>query len=201
MYRIHLSEDQLQELKRRTARRATAPRTRDRFEMVRLSHAGWSIPRIARHLRIYEEQVRYWVKRFLTGGFEALPDQPHLGQKSALTPEILVAVKEELRKGQRIWTAQEIADWIAQNHGVRRSARQARRMLRRVKVSYKRTHRHLKHKQKPAEVAAKKAELAALEKRGIGSARSVSPRRSRFCADAADRLQLVAGGRAAERGV
>src|SRR6266849_1468330 len=121
LYRIRLSEDQLQDLKRRTARRATAPRTRDRLEMVRLSHAGWSIPRIARHVRIYEEQVRYWVKRFLAGGFDALPDQPHMGQKSALTPEILAAFKQELRKGDRIWTAQQVADWMAEHHGVQRS--------------------------------------------------------------------------------
>jgi Winged helix-turn helix len=84
---------------------------------------------------------------------------------------------------------------------VRRSADHLRRMLRRTKISYKRTRRHLKHKQKPEEVAAKKEELAALEKGGIGSARSVSPRRSRLRTDAADHLQLVAGGRAAERGV
>jgi hypothetical protein len=30
--------------------------------------------------------VRYWVKRFLTLGFHALADQPHLGQPSQLTP-------------------------------------------------------------------------------------------------------------------
>ena len=169
MYRIRLSEEQRLEWKRRAKARGIAPRTRDRLEMVRLGDAGLGIPQIARLVRISEEQVRYWVKQFLVGGFDALPDAPHLGQKSALSPEILESVGAELRKGGRIWTAQQVADWIAEQHGVQRSADRVGRMLRRARLSYKRTRRHLKHKQKPEEVAAKKEELAALEKRGIGS--------------------------------
>ena len=169
MYRIHLSEEQRLELRRLARSRKTAPRTRDRLEMVRLSDAGLSVPRIAGHLGICGQRVRYWVKRFLEGGFDELPDAPHLGQESALRPGILESVRQELRKSERTWTAQQIADWVAEQHGVRRSADRVSRMLRRARFSYKRTHRHLKHKQKPEEVAAKKEELAALEKGGIGS--------------------------------
>lgn len=169
MYRIRLSEEQRLELKRRARSRATAPRTRDRLEMVRLSDGGLSVPQTARLVGISEEQVRYWVKRFLAGGFDALPDAPHLGQQSALGPTILESVRAQLRQGGRTWTAEQIADWIAEEHGVRRSADRVGRMLRRAGLSYKRTHRHLKHKQKLEEVAAKKEELAVLEKRGIGS--------------------------------
>ena len=81
MYRIRLSEEQRLELKRRARSRATVPRTRDRLEMVRLGDGGLSVPQIARLVHISEEQVRYWVKRFLAGGFDALPDAPHLGQR------------------------------------------------------------------------------------------------------------------------
>jgi transposase len=139
------------------------------MEMVRLSDAGLSVPQIARLVQISEEQVRYWVKRFLAGGFDALPDAPHRGQTSALSPAILESVRAELRQGGRTWTAQQIADWIAEVHGVRRSADRVGRMLRRARITYKRTHRHLKHKQQPAAVAAKREALAALEKRGSGS--------------------------------
>src|SRR5438552_18688679 len=85
LYRVHRTEEQRAELQRRTRATALMPRTRDRLEMVRLSDAGWSIPRIARHLRFDEQRVRYWIKRFLAGGFEDLPDQPHRGQPSRLT--------------------------------------------------------------------------------------------------------------------
>jgi transposase len=176
MYRIHLSEEQRQELHQRAHTPGVAPRTRDRLEMVRLSDAGFSIPRIAGHLRISEVCVRSWIKRFLTGGFDALPDQPHLGQQSALTSEILQAIAQQLAMEQQTWTAGQIADWVAERYGIQRSTKQMSRMLTRAKLSYKRTHRSLKHKQNPEEVAQKKRELSILEKGGRGSAGSVSPR-------------------------
>ena len=80
MYRVCLTEEQRAELKQRTRSVAVKPRTRDRLEMVRLSAAGWSIPKIARHLQLSEQQVRFWIKRFLAAGFDALPDQPHVGR-------------------------------------------------------------------------------------------------------------------------
>ena len=58
LYRIHLSEEQRLELKRRASSRKTVPRTRDRLEMVRLSDAGFSVPQIGRHLRICKPQSR-----------------------------------------------------------------------------------------------------------------------------------------------
>jgi len=170
LYRVHLSEEQQAELRRRASSRETVPRTRDRLEMVRLAGAGWSIPRIARLLHKSEEQVRYWVKRFLEGGFDALPDAPHLGQQSALTPAILASVREHLRHSERTWSAQHVADWIAEEPGVRRSADRVRRAMRGARLSSKRTHRHLKQKQDPEAVAKKSEELAQLEKGGLGSA-------------------------------
>jgi transposase len=161
LYRIHLLQAQRLELKRRARSRTTAPRTRDRLEMVRLSDGGLSVPQIARLVGISEVQVRYWVKRLLEGGFDALPDAPYLGQESALSPKILESVRAQLRQGGRTWTAQQIADWIAEEHGVRRSGDRVGRMLRRAGVSYKRTHRRLTHKQKSEAMAAKKC-MAAL---------------------------------------
>ena len=72
----------------------------------------------------------------------------------------------ELAKGDRIWTAPQLAAWIAQACQVSVSASHLRRFLRRWKLSYKRTTRSVRHKQQPDEVAAKQAELAELEKRG-----------------------------------
>lgn len=166
MYRVHLTEAQRGELKRRAHAPDVMPRTRDRLEMVRLSDAGWSIPKIARHLQISEVRVRYWVKRFLAGGFDALPDAPHPGQQSALTPAILASVAAAIRQSGRTWSAQQVADWVAEHHGVRRSVEQVRERLRRARLSYKRTSRSLKHKQAPQQLAQKRAELQALEKGG-----------------------------------
>lgn len=169
LYRVHLTEEQRWELNRRTRAPGVMPRTRDRLEMVRLSDAGWSIPRIASHLQISEVRVRHWIKRYLAGGFDALPDALHPGKQSALTPAILEAVREQIRTSGQTWTAAHVADRVEEEFGVRLTSDHLSRMLKRANLSYKRTHRSLRHKQDRERVAEKKAELREMEKRGIGS--------------------------------
>jgi transposase len=164
MYRVRLTEAQQQELKHRTRAAGLKPRTRDRLEMVRLAHAGWSIPKIARHLQISEVRVRHWVKRFLTDGFDALPDAPHLGRQPSLGPAVLAALRQELEKEDRTWTAPQLAEWVAEQHGLRLTPDWLGRLLKQANLSYKRTYRSLKHKQDPVQVEEKRAELEAAEK-------------------------------------
>jgi transposase len=166
---VELSHAQQQELRRCTHVPGVLPRTRDRLEMVRLSDAGWSVPRIAAHLGISEKRVRHWLKAFLVGGFDALSDRPHPGQRSALTPAMEETIRQELRKGERTWTAPQLAEWVAEQLGVRLTPDRLARRLKRARISYQRTGRSLKHKQKPEEVAPKKAEMEAQEKRGIAA--------------------------------
>lgn len=165
MYRVTLTNEQRQELQRRTRHAGLAPSTRDRLEMVRLSDAGWSVPKIARHLSIHAQTVRAWIKTFISSGFDALTNKPRGGDTSELTPAILAAVRAEVTKGTRTWSAGQIADWVADQHGVRISPGRMRVHLKRAKRSYQRTARSLKHKQQPEEVAARTAELEALEKK------------------------------------
>ncbi len=167
MYRITLTDEQREELQRRTRQPGLTPSTRDRLEMVRLSDAGWSIPKIAHHLGAHEQTVRSWIKAFLTGSFDALPNKPRGGKQSALTPAMLEAVRTEIAPGQRTWDAGQLADWVAEHQGVRMSASRLRIHLKRAKLSYKRTSRSLRHKQKPDEVAEKEAQLQALVKKGM----------------------------------
>ena len=166
MYRIHLTEPQRQELQQRAHQKSVAPRTRDRLEMIRLSDKGWSIPKIAVHIDLHEQTVRSWIKAFLSGGFDALSDQPHPGQKSAITPDILATVREWLTTGDQTWNARQIATEVTARYGVSRSRPQWRRLLRHEGLTYKRTRRSLRHKQDPVAVAAKTAELDGL-KRGL----------------------------------
>src|ERR671938_510951 len=91
--RIVLSEEQRAELRRLARARTTAPRTRERLEMVRLAAQGWTVPAIARHLEAHEQTVRKYVKAFLSGGFAALPDRPRSGRPPTLTAAHLAAVE------------------------------------------------------------------------------------------------------------
>ena len=166
VYRITLTAEQRQELPNRTRQPGIAPSTRDRLEMVRLSDAGWSVPTIACHLAIHEQTVRLWIKAFIAGGFDALTNKPRGGDTSDVTPAMLDAARAEVTKGTRTWSASDIADWVADHHGVRISPGRMRVHLKRTKLSYQRTSRSLRHKQKPDEVAERKDQLAELEKRG-----------------------------------
>ena len=74
--------------------------------------------------------------------------------------------RAEIAKGERTWSASEVADWIAEHHGVRISPGRMRVHLKRANLSYQRTSRSLKHKQKPEEVAKRKDQLEQLEKKG-----------------------------------
>src|SRR5580658_9588498 len=122
MYRVKLDDTARQELIRRAHQPKIAPSTRDRLEMLRLSDAGWSIPKIAVHLQLHEQTVRRWIKVFLLEGFDALVDPPRPGKPSAITPEILAAVHQWIDKGERIWSAAQIAEEVFRIYGIRRSA-------------------------------------------------------------------------------
>ena len=164
MYRVHLTDDQHLQLHHLAHQRDTLPSTRDRLEMIRLSDAGWSIPKIAIHLRQHEQTVRRWIKAFADGGFDALTDKPHGGKTSALTPAILEALVGHVRQSQQTWSAAQLAEWVAREHQVQIGVGRMRVHLRRAQLSYKRTSRSLKHKQKTEEVAAKQASLDCLKK-------------------------------------
>ena len=166
MYRITLTDERRRELRERAHRAGLAPSTRDRLEMVRLSDAGWSVPRIARHLGQHEQTVRTWIKAFLDGAFEALPNKPRGGKESALTAPMLESVRAEVATGTRTWTAAQLADWVAEHHGVRLSADRLRIHLRRARISWQRTSRTLRHKQDPDEVAEREAVLTDRAKKG-----------------------------------
>lgn len=166
MYKVQFDDGARQELIRRAHQHNIAPNTRDRLEMLRLSGEGWSIPKIAAHLSLHPQTVRRWIKVFLIEGFDALVTPPRPGKPSAITEEMLTAVHHWLDKGDRTWNARQIAAEVGRVYTVDRSVDQWRRLLRREKLGYKRTSRTLPHKQHPQQVAAKQAELAALEKRG-----------------------------------
>jgi transposase len=163
---VQLDEAGREELRRRARDPKTKPRIRERLEVVRCSAAGWSVPRIAQHFQTCQHTARRWVKAFLQGGFPALADQPHLGEPSCLTPQVLQALKQEIGKGERTWTAQQLADWLAETHHVHVTADWLGQVLRRKGLSYKRTSRSLKHKQNSEQVQSKAADLATIEKGG-----------------------------------
>jgi transposase len=162
--RVSLTAAEREELRART--RTAGPRARDRLEMVRLVDAGWSVPRVARHLGLHEQTVRRHVKAFLAQGFAALPDRPRPGRPPRVTEADLLAVEALLDAGGRTWTTRQLVAWLAEQRGVAVHPDHLRRLLRRRRFGWKRTVTSVAHKRRdPAAYDAKVAELEDLKKK------------------------------------
>ncbi len=147
MYRVHLTDQQKEELQRRTRHKNLVPKLRDRLEMIRLSDAGWSVPRIAKHFQLTESRARHWIKAFLQDGFDALSGKKHPGPPPKLTPEVMEQLKEKVSTGQRTWSSGQVAAWLASEMGISVTASHLCRVMSQSGLSYKRTTRTLSHKQ------------------------------------------------------
>jgi transposase len=141
-----------------------SPAARDRLEIVLLSDAGWSAPRIAAHLGCHPHTARKALRLFIqrgTAGFARRrpgppPDQARRGRITGLLAELL---------GQeRTWTSAQLGEAL-RPHGVALGTRQVRRYLKLLKAGYRRTASTLKHKQDAPKVERAKTVLGGLKKK------------------------------------
>ncbi|MFN0071128.1 MAG: transposase [Chloroflexota bacterium] len=119
--RIALTARDRAELERYLLNASHSPRLQERFEMVRLSDLGWSVPQIAMHLSTHEQTVRKYIKAFLVDGFEALPDRARSGRPPTITASHLTIIERKIAEwahtGRR-WTLADLALWLTAAHGV-----------------------------------------------------------------------------------
>ncbi len=168
MIRVAVTSAQHEELRTRTRTPGVAPRTRDRLEMVRLADAGWSVPRIARHLGAHEHTVRKYIKAFLVEGFAALPDRPRPGRPPTITTAHLDALEARLDAGGRTWTPPPLVAWLDQEHGVRVHPDHLSRLLHARRFGWKWTVSSMAHKRRdPDGDDAKVVELDQLKNRRV----------------------------------
>ena len=130
-------------------RKPLPPKVRDRTEMVLLSDAGWSAPRIAAHLGYCGQTVRDLLRAFLARGLDALypfrpGPAPDLAHRDRVAEELTRLLTED-----RTWTSRQLSQALAER-GISLGPRQVRRHLRRIKAGYRRTASTLKHKQDAA---------------------------------------------------
>ena len=160
MIRIHLSDTQRAQLQalRQTDLSAVA---RTRLEMVFLSNAGWSAPKIAQHLGNHPHTVRSALKGFRDRDTAALhPDkpgpEPNHDRRAAVTGKL-----SELLAQERTWTSRQLADTL--DIGIGHS--QTRRYLTLLKAGYRRTAQTISHKPDPQKVARAEVVLSNLKKK------------------------------------
>ncbi len=124
---------QLDELYRTTK----VPRLRTRAQMVLLSaEQKLKAPQIAQIVRESEATVQRWLKRYLAEGLAGLYDEPRPGRPADITDtyrqQLVAAVRQRprsLNQPYSLWTLQRLADYMAEQTGIRVSAETVRRTL------------------------------------------------------------------------
>lgn len=131
-----LSEGKLRELDE-LYRRTKDPRLRTRAQMVLLSaEKKLKAPEIAQIVRETDRTVIRWLKRYSAEGVVGLSDAPRPGTSPKVTADfqqrLLAAVRRRPRSLEQpysMWTLQRLADYLAEQTGLRVSDETIRRQL------------------------------------------------------------------------
>jgi transposase len=102
-------------------------RLRTRSQMILLAaEQGLTAPAIARIVRVDEDTVLLWLKRYMAEGINGLADKPRPGGPAKVTPEYRERLVEVVRQRPRslgqpysMWTLQRLADYMAEQTGLR----------------------------------------------------------------------------------
>jgi transposase len=131
-----LSPEQINELSQlyRTTRDL---RLRTRAQIILLAaEQEMSAPDIASVVRESDQTVRNWMKRYEAEGIEGLKDAPRPGSPSKVTPEFVAQLLEAVRRRPRslglpfsLWTLARLADYMAEQTGIRVTGETVRRYL------------------------------------------------------------------------
>ena len=151
-------------------RRTDLPaKVRDRLDMVLLSAAGWSAPRIAAHLGCHPHTARSALKGFQRRGQAALwPDRPGPDPDTQRRDQVAEALRALLAQ-DRTWTSRQLS-YALLTEGIALGPRQVRRHLKRLAAGYRRTASTVSHKQDPAKAARAQVVLDGLKKKRAAAA-------------------------------
>lgn len=140
-----LSEQQRTELDE-LYRKTEVPRVRTRAQMVLLSaEQKLKAEEIAEVVRESAVTVLRWLHRYISEGIEGLRDAPRAGRSSVVTEAFRKRLLEVVRRRPRsmgleysMWTLQRLADFLAEETGIRVSDETIRRELAKEDIVFSR---------------------------------------------------------------
>lgn len=105
--------------------RTESARLVERAKIIQLARDGQRVPAIARELRLGEDTVRLWLKRFNEKGVAGLADGPRPGCPPTYSPEqvgevIAAALTDPRQLGQPFgsWTLDRLARYVNEENGI-----------------------------------------------------------------------------------
>ena len=139
MRRIRLSPQSAEQIAAldKVYRTSKDRRLGQRAQIVLLAaEQGMVAAMIGQIVRLNEESVRKWLKRYEAEGIEGLKDDPRPGVEPIVTEEYQTKLVAAVRRRPRsmglpfsLWTLQRLADYMAQETGIRVSDETVRRYL------------------------------------------------------------------------
>jgi transposase len=136
---IQLPEQTAQQLEtlNELYRRTKDVRLRQRVQIILLAaEKNLVAARIGEIVRLDEQSVRRWLKRYQAEGIEGLRDLPRPGAPAVVTPEYRAKLVSAVRRRPRsleqpfsLWTCQRLADYLAEETGIRVSDETVRHYL------------------------------------------------------------------------
>jgi transposase len=135
-YVPELTEQQLADLDE-LYRKTKVPRLRTRAQMILLSaEKQLKVGEIAEIVRESDATVLRWLKRYLAEGVKGLEDAPRPGRDRTVTDTYREKLIEAVHRRPRsldldfsMWTLQRLADYMAEQTGIRVSTETVRRTL------------------------------------------------------------------------
>jgi transposase len=164
MYAVYFTEADRAAVQALRHEKTLSPAERDRVEMLLLSDAGWSPPRIAAHLGACAKTVRLVVTRFAETGVDGIRRKRPGPPPDAAKRQRITAALTTLLDQERTWTAAQLAAALGEQ-GLALSPRQTRKYLGAI-AGWRRTVHSLTHRQDPERAARARRQLAGLEQRG-----------------------------------
>jgi transposase len=105
--------------------RTAAARLVERARIIWLASQGWRVPAITADLRLHEQTVRHWLKRFNAHGLAGLHDAPRPGRPSTYTADevgevIAAALTNPRQLGLPFasWTLDRLEAYLNEEKGI-----------------------------------------------------------------------------------
>lgn len=121
-------------------------RLRLRTQIILLAvESKLTAPQIAKIVRINDQSVRNWLRRYVAQGISGLEDEPRSGAPSKVTPEYEQRLLEVVRPRPRslgqpfsTWTVQRLTDFLTRELGIVLSKATVHRLLQRHEIVFRR---------------------------------------------------------------
>lgn len=136
-----LNAEQVSELNE-LYRKTRDPRLRTRAQIILLASEKQLVAQeIGDIVRLSDQAVRKWLKRYMAEGIEGLKDQPRAGTPQKVTATYLDQLEMIVRRRPRsldlpfsMWTLQRLADYMAEETGIRVEAETVRLHLKKMGI-------------------------------------------------------------------